>query len=80
METRQALQQFITSELLNGRQALAPDDNLLTTGLVDSLGMLRLVAFIEERFATRVPPQDITIENFRSVNQIAAYLAAQRAA
>ena len=53
---------------------LKSDDNLLTSGLVDSLSIMRLVAFIEEEFATEVPPEDITIENFLTIQHILDYL------
>jgi len=43
---------------------LSDDDDLLTSGLVDSLGMMSLVAFIEEQFGVAVPPEDVTLETF----------------
>ena len=50
------------------------DDNLLTGGLIDSLGMMRLVDFIEQNFDLRVRPEDVTIENFRTISAIATYI------
>lgn len=70
-----ALRQFIETDLLAGQNAaVADDENLLLSGLVDSLGMLRLTGFIEERFGYRVPPEDVIIENFSTINVIAHYL------
>ena len=73
---QEALIQFIAEELLteNQRPALSPDANLLIGGLVDSLGMVRLMGFIEEEFDVEVLPEDATIENFRTINAIADYL------
>lgn len=72
---RDALQHFIETDLLAGQNAtIAPDENLLLSGLVDSLGMLRLTGFIEERFGYRVPPEDVIIENFSTINVIVEYL------
>ncbi len=68
------LTEFVSQELLSGRHSVAADENLLAEGMVDSLGMLRLVAFIEERFGIRVPPDQFTIENFRSIETLSAYL------
>ena len=51
------------------------DENLLADGMVDSLGMLRLVAFIEESYGFRVPPDAFTIEHFRTIGTLDAYLS-----
>ncbi len=54
---------------------LKPEDDLLERSLVDSLGIMRLIAFIEQEFDYAVPPQDIVIEHFMTVNAIIDYLA-----
>jgi acyl carrier protein len=68
--------QFIIQELLKkpSDYQLAPDDDLLLSGLIDSLGIMRLVDFIAERFGYEVPPQDVTIENFSTIRILADYL------
>ncbi len=76
----EGLTQFIAQELLidHDEVSLAEDDDLLTTGLIDSLGIMRLVAFIEETFEKKIPYEDITIENFRSVRTLVNYLQKQQ--
>lgn len=64
---------FIANELLDGR-LVEEDENLLLEGGVDSIGMIRLVAFIQETWQFEVPPDAFTIENFRTVASISAYL------
>ncbi|MEM9593422.1 MAG: acyl carrier protein [Acidobacteriota bacterium] len=71
--------EFVTQQLAEGRlepgaEALGPDDDLLGSGLVDSLGVMRLIRFLEERFGVAVPPADVTIEHFMTVGTIADYL------
>jgi len=62
--------------LLDSTQTeLAVHDDLLEDGLVDSLGIMRLIAYIESEFGFSVPAQDVTVETFMSVETIAAYLA-----
>lgn len=51
-----------------------PEDDLLTAGLVDSMGMMRLIQHIEEQFEIRVAPQDMTIENFITVEAMSNYI------
>ena len=48
--------------------------SLLETGILDSLSLLRLVVFIQERFGISVDDVDLVPENFDSVDAICAYL------
>ena len=71
---QKALQTYISDVLLNGRMQVEADDDLLVGEIIDSLGMMRLVAFIEETFKIKVPLEDITIQHFRTVEAIDDYL------
>jgi len=67
---------FIRQDLLHGRSvSLADDQDLLSAGVIDSLGILRVVAFIEERFGLRVPDEDVVFENFQSIQAMGDYVA-----
>ena len=74
MNTQETIKQYLTQELLSDHKNLSVDDNLLIGGLVDSLGVMRLITFIEQRFDIRVPPEDVTIEHFRSIRVIGEYI------
>ncbi|MEO1125623.1 MAG: acyl carrier protein [Cyanobacteria bacterium J06639_16] len=74
LDHQQILTQYITDELLNGRMQVEVDDDLLGGEIIDSLGMMWLVAFIEETFGVSVPLEDITIQNFRTIETIQAYV------
>ena len=67
---------YIVNELLSGR-AVRDDEELLVSGLVDSIGVMRLVAYLERQCAMKIPPQDVTIEHFATVDAITAYLTAR---
>jgi acyl carrier protein len=56
---------------------LSNETSLLEGGILDSLALLRLVAFLEERFKITVGETDLLPENFDSVNTICAYLRAR---
>lgn len=71
----EAIIAFINAEIVgssNGRVGI--DDELLLDGHIDSLGIVRLVAFLEEKFGKQIPPEQVTIENFRNVATIARYV------
>ena len=74
MAFEEQLKAFISKELLNGRIEVASEDSLLDDDMVDSLGMLRLVTFIEESLETQIPHEDLIIENFHTVAVIVSYL------
>jgi acyl carrier protein len=75
MDKETILMTYVKEELLRGRgDKLTPEDDLLSQGIIDSLGILQLVGFIEERFGIQVPDEDVVYENFHSMKTLAAYL------
>lgn len=74
MDLQETLQEFISEELLDISDSVGLDADLLSDGMVDSIGMVRLVTFIEESFDIEIPPEDFIIENFRTVRIVADYL------
>jgi acyl carrier protein len=72
---KERLARYITSDLLNqGDLTVADDEDLLGSGLLDSLSVMSLVHFIEQELSIDVPAEDVTIENFVSLDAIEAYL------
>lgn len=67
---------YIKNELIVGSETIDIDaeEDLLGSGLVDSLGMMKLVNFIEKEFELKIPAQDMVIENFMTVACISNYL------
>ncbi|MGE5698957.1 MAG: acyl carrier protein [Deltaproteobacteria bacterium] len=49
-------------------------DDIISNGLIDSLGIIKLIGFLEERFGTTLKDEDIVPENFESVDSISAFL------
>ncbi len=74
VEMKEAIKHYISQHLLNNESMPEDDDNLLASGMVDSLGMVRLLEFIEEQFHIQVPPEDLTIEHFGTINVMTDYL------
>lgn len=54
------------------------EEELLSSGLIDSITIMKLIAHLEERYEIKVPPQDMVIENFNSVLSITEYIAQQQ--
>ncbi|MEJ2176866.1 MAG: acyl carrier protein [Gammaproteobacteria bacterium] len=77
---KQKLITYIQTELLNQQHTITADQDLLISGLIDSIGVMRLVGFIEKDLDTTIPPKDVTLENFGNVNTIVSYIDSQLAA
>lgn len=54
--------------------SLSDDDNFIERGLVNSLFSMQLIVYIEKTFDISVPTEDISTENFSSVNRIIDYI------
>lgn len=69
----QSLGSFVSSEI--GGQDVAPNDPLLSNGLLDSLAIVKLLNFMEHRFGIEISDSDFEPENFQSLNSLAALVA-----
>ena len=66
-----ALLRFVRQDLLAGRDVdIDPDTYLLAGGVVDSLGILTLIAFVEQQCGRPIPDSEVVMELFRSVRAI----------
>ena len=54
------------------RGALGPDDPLFSSGIVDSFGVLELIAFLEDTFHIVIDPSRYELTEFDTINKIAA--------
>ena len=52
----------------------SPETDLLETGVLDSLGFVELVLHLEKEFGVKITLEQVEIDNFRSVERIAAFL------
>jgi D-alanine--poly(phosphoribitol) ligase subunit 2 len=58
----------------------AMDVNLLESGVVDSVGILELVLYLEERFDVRFGPEDLESPAFQTMGGIVELIERRRAA
>ena len=56
------------------KQGLGDSDSLLDTGIIDSLGTLEVVQFLEEEFRIHVADEEMLAENFDSIDSISLYV------
>lgn len=75
MDIRGRLRAFIESELLfdRGGISLREDTPLLEDGIIDSLGLMKLVAFIDSEFGVSVKDEELIPENFATLEALERY-------
>jgi len=79
MDMHQQIINFLYDESLKDVfKELDYDDSLLELGIIDSVKMLDLIGFIEERFGVQVDDDDLYPENFDSINAIVNYINSKK--
>jgi acyl carrier protein len=65
------IKSFIAEEIMfEDNTATLQEDTPLLGGIMDSLGLMQLVSFIEEEFDVTVDDAEVTVDNFRTVADI----------
>lgn len=78
-DARKAIREFVLDRLAptSGLADVRDEDDLIDSGVIDSLGIFQLVAFLEDRFGIAIGDEEITPENFGSVMAIERLVAAR---
>ena len=67
----QLIKEYIAQEFLHDKPRIVLEGNLVEEGVIDSLGIMSLIAYVEKQFGARIKPEDVVVENFESVAAIA---------
>lgn len=73
----QTLRDYIAQNILFAPEGFGynDDDSFLENGIIDSTGVVELVAFLEEHFKISVEDAEITPQNFDSIANLTAYIS-----
>jgi acyl carrier protein len=76
MDQTELIRQYLAGNFSFGidTSQLTEDDSLLEKGIVDSAGILDLVAWVEETFRVSIDDMEITPENFDSIQRIVDFI------
>ena len=76
MDTRNVIKTFVINNFLKGDKSitLRNDSLFIEEGIIDSLGVLELAAFIEETFHFRVEDEELVPENLDSIDNLVVYV------
>lgn len=76
-EVAERLLKFVSTEVSISPDPIEPETDLLLTGAVDSLGVIRITQWMEDELGIEVDPVDVTLDNFQTVARMLAYLGAR---
>ena len=70
------IRNFILTNLVkeSEHKNLADSDNLIMEGIIDSLGLMKLITYLEEKFLIKLDDEDLTPDNFESIEIISSFI------
>lgn len=76
LNNKEQIRRYVVENFLFGGSDhdLSDDVSFLETGVIDSLGVMELVTFVEEQFNVNVADDEIVPQNFDSINNLASYI------
>ena len=76
-QIEQSIRNFIAGNLLYSSEefTLSSDASLLKEGIIDSLGVVELVEFVQNRFSIKVAQKEVTPDHFDSVGKLTAFVS-----
>ena len=83
MSFKETLKKFIQENLVHEVQGqeLADDEPLIERGVIDSMGLMQILLFLEEQTGIRIPDEEVLLDNFQtiaSIEQTVQRLSARR--
>jgi acyl carrier protein len=70
MTIEDRIRRFVIDDL-HAPSQLTVDDHLIERGVLDSLGIMHLVSFVESEYGVRVEDEDLTPDNFATIGDLA---------
>ena len=75
MEIEREIRNFVVDHFLSGHTEKLRDDGSLLGDVIDSMGVLDLVAYLQDRFKITVEDEEVMPGNLDTINNLAAYVA-----
>jgi acyl carrier protein len=74
-EIEREIRNFVVEHFLSGHAEKLRDDGSLLGDVIDSMGVLDLVAFLQDRFKITVEDEEVVPGNLDTIKNLAAYVA-----
>ena len=78
-DTIASLSTFIASKILKQpNRAIAADESLISSGLIDSFSLMDLALFVEDTFGVRIEDTELNADTFDNLTQLAALIESRK--
>jgi len=78
-DTTSQLSSFIAAKILKQpTRTIAPDQPLISSGLIDSFSLMDLALYIEDTFSVRIEDTELNVDTFDNLNQLGALIESRR--
>ncbi|MFC1658430.1 acyl carrier protein [Candidatus Omnitrophota bacterium] len=78
MDIISKLEKFLLTEIATeyglDKKTLPHEENLITQGIIDSMGILKLIAFMEKSFGVKIANEEVVPENFQNLNTLKVFI------
>ena len=76
MDRAEIIKNFIIRDIVTDAQKvnLSYEDSLIEAGVIDSLGIMKMLAFLGDEFQVTIEDEDVIPENFETINAISSYI------
>jgi len=74
MDVGSEVEGFILEKVTLDGEKIARDEDLLASDILDSMAIVELVSFLEARFGIQVSDDDLMPENFKTIDEIVAFV------
>ena len=76
MSNGEIIKNFIIKDILTdaAKTNIGYEDSLIEAGVIDSLGIMKMLAFLSDKFQLTVEDEDVIPENFETINAISTYI------
>ena len=67
---KEQLKKFIINSFMYGKGSIRDDEPLFETGIIDSLGFIKLLSFVQDKLNVPIDMSEVTMEKFSTINDI----------
>lgn len=74
-----SIEQYIATKILKQpNRRIAPDEALISSGLIDSFSLMDLALFVEDTYGVRIEDTELNADTFDSLNQLASLIESRK--
>jgi len=80
MANMEPIMEFIKNQLVREKtmKNIGRGDDLIESGIIDSLGILKLLEFLESKFSINIADEELIPENFESIESIESFISRKK--